>query len=91
MSSLSQALADEKPVTAAEIRSRARALLSRPDDPDGYVDFKNHLLGGPVREEDSPGKFTLREEGDELEFIGYDAEGAEDGRWYMAWHLRRGP
>jgi len=87
---LGQALEDEKPVTAAEIRARARTVLSRPDDGDGHADFKNHLLGGPIREEDSPGNFTLREEGDELEFVGYDAEGAEDGEWYMAWHLRKG-
>jgi len=90
LSSLGQALADEKPVTAAEIRSRARTALSRPDDPDGYSDFKNHLLGGPIREEDSPGNFTLREEGDELEFVAYDAEGAEIPDFYVSWHLRRG-
>jgi len=83
-------LQDEKPVTAAEIRSQAKILLSRPDDPDGYADYKNHLLGGNIREEDSPGNFTLREDGDELEFVAYDAEGAEDGEWYMAWHLRKG-
>jgi hypothetical protein len=81
--SISQALADEKPVTAAEIRARARALLSRQEDPHGYADFKNHRLGGPMREEDSPGNFNLREDGDELEFAGYMRRGRRmgNGTW----------
>jgi len=33
--------------------------------------------GGGIREEDAPGNFTLRENGDELEFLGYDSQGTQ--------------
>jgi len=85
---LANSLQEDKPVTAAEIRFRAKELLSRSEDAEGYPDFQNHLLGGPIREEDSPGNFTLRENGEDLEFVGYDAAGAADEEWYMTWHLR---
>ncbi len=37
----------------------------------------NPLLGGRVREEDSPGNYTFRETASGLEFVTYDAQGAE--------------
>jgi hypothetical protein len=37
----------------------------------------NPLLGGTVHEEDSPGNYTLRETATGLEFVAYDAQGAE--------------
>ena len=39
--------------------------------------LQNHYLGGPVREEDSPGNYVIREVGGKLQFVCYDAEGAE--------------
>ncbi len=37
----------------------------------------NLLLGGKIHEEDSPGNYTLRETDDGLEYVTYDAQGAE--------------
>jgi hypothetical protein len=37
----------------------------------------NYLIGGRVHEEDSPGNFKFRENGNQLEFVTYDAQGAE--------------
>ena len=37
----------------------------------------NPLLGGMIREEDSPGNYTLRETTNGIEFLGYDAVGGE--------------
>jgi hypothetical protein len=37
----------------------------------------NPLLGGTIREEDSPGNYTLRETTNGLQFVGYDSLGAE--------------
>ena len=71
--------------------ARARTLLSRPDVPQEYPDFNNHLPGQTIHEEDSPGNFTLLEDGDQLEFVAYDAEGLADEEWHMTWHWRRGP
>jgi hypothetical protein len=39
--------------------------------------FENRLLGGLIREEDSPGNFILREHAGELQFVAYDAQGGE--------------
>ena len=38
---------------------------------------ENLLLGGTLRQEDSPGNCTLRQSATGLEFIGYDAQGTE--------------
>ena len=38
---------------------------------------ENLLLGGTLRQEDSPGNYTLRESATGLEFIGYEAQGTE--------------
>ncbi|HEY9174057.1 MAG TPA: DUF2330 domain-containing protein [Verrucomicrobiae bacterium] len=42
-----------------------------------WSNWQNYLLGGPLREEDSPGNYTIRETNGRLQFIGYDAQGAE--------------
>lgn len=78
---------DTAPVTRKEISHQMQNLLTNPtNNPDwnnsqgGYSRFNNldnYLLGGRIREEDSPGNFTLREDAGQLEFIAYDAQGAE--------------
>jgi hypothetical protein len=42
-----------------------------------WANWQNYYLGGPLREEDSPGNYTIREVNGQLEFVVYDAEGAE--------------
>ena len=42
-----------------------------------WANWQNYYLGGPLREEDSPGNYTIREVYGRLEFVVYDAEGAE--------------
>jgi hypothetical protein len=66
------------------VRDEARHLLTNPPG----KDFDNDLLGGIIHEEDSPGNFTLRETGDEWEFVTYDAQGAEHV-FPQTWPLRR--
>jgi hypothetical protein len=41
------------------------------------ADRENHLLGGLMREEDSPGNFVLRKTNGLMHFIAYDSRGAE--------------
>lgn len=42
-----------------------------------YWDRRNDYLGGQIHEEDSPGNYTICETNGHLEFVSYDAEGAE--------------
>ncbi|NOS70368.1 MAG: hypothetical protein HOP33_10605 [Verrucomicrobia bacterium] len=39
--------------------------------------WPNHYLGGLIHEEDSPGNFILRERDGRVEYVIYDAQGAE--------------
>ena len=39
--------------------------------------WQNYLQGGPILEQDSPGNYLIRETGDGLHFLVYDAQGAE--------------
>ncbi len=78
---------DTNAVTRKEISQQIQSLLANPTNNIEWINWKggsprfrnlgNDLLGGRIREEDSPGNFTLREHGDQLEFITYDAQGAE--------------
>jgi hypothetical protein len=89
---LAAELKNDDPVTQAEIRARANVLLNqraRDDDNNTHPNFKNYLLGGSIREEDSPGNFLLRESADRLEFIMYDEQGAE--HLEQDWKLRPPP
>jgi len=64
--------------TPQQARAEARALIARPLEP-GWktsLDWQNQYLGGPIREEDSPGNYLLREQDGHLKFIIYDAKGA---------------
>ena len=42
-----------------------------------WAKWQNYYLGGPLHEEDSPGNYTIREVNGQLEFVSYDAQGAE--------------
>ena len=73
--------------TRPETSARAREVIRVADTNAPYwnewatstdwANWRNHLLGGPVREEDSPGNYTIREHGGRVEFVAYDAQGAE--------------
>jgi hypothetical protein len=60
---------------AAPSLDELRAVLSEdlPDLPER--DRRNLFLGGRIREEDSPGNYTVREREAGVEIIGYDATG----------------
>ena len=49
----------------------------------GRDPMANLLLGGSIREEDSPGNYTLRETEAGIGFITYDAQGAEHVLGYL--------
>jgi hypothetical protein len=81
---LSMELWNDQPQSREEVRQELRRLLATPSEEHSGVRMAQHfggtgwanlLLGGSIREEDSPGNFTLRENQDELEFLGYDALG----------------
>ncbi|MHB8519682.1 MAG: DUF2330 domain-containing protein [Limisphaerales bacterium] len=87
-------LESHDPTTLAELRNQAKRALANPTNdaewqrfsPDRhwhYQDWDNFLVGGRIHEEDSPGNYTFREVGDLVQFVGYDAQGAEDvlGEW----------
>jgi uncharacterized protein DUF2330 len=76
---LSHWLGDADATNVVAMRTVAKRLLANP--PDSWL--KNHpemfenLLGGRIHEEDSPGNYIIREKGGRLEFVSYDAQGAE--------------
>jgi hypothetical protein len=81
---LGEYLFDTNPVTRVEISARAQHLLINPTNDVEWSSFAksarnmdNYLIGGRVHEEDSPGNFKFRENGNQLEFVTYDAQGAE--------------
>jgi hypothetical protein len=67
------------PTTArAVLADVSKSLSVRYKGSDSRDDYMaNLLLGGRVREEDSPGNYTFRETASGLEFVTYDAQGAE--------------
>ena len=89
---------DDRPRTQAEVRQELLRVLATPSEAyDGVFVSQHHggtgwanlLSGGSIREEDSPGNFTLRENGDELEFLGYDSQAAP--HILQSYPLRRDP
>jgi hypothetical protein len=81
----SMAILEDRPRTREEVSQELHQVLAIPSEDydglspaqrEGVTSWENLLLGGAIREEDSPGNFTLRENGDELEFLGYDSQGA---------------
>lgn len=84
--SLRLSIRDTDAGTWAEASAEARRVLTSASNDArsrGYGEgeesnpLENAVLGGTMREEDSPGNFTIREAGDQVEFISYDAQGAE--------------
>lgn len=61
-----------QPVDLESVRKHVSHLLAQGDS----RWTKNVLLGGLIREEDSPGNYTLRETPEGVEILGYDATGA---------------
>lgn len=60
-----------KPANLDSIRQELARQLAKLD----ARHSENVLLGGRIHEEDSPGNYTLRETGEGVEIIGYDAAG----------------
>jgi hypothetical protein len=52
---------------------------------ENLVNFDNYLVGGQIREEDSPGNYTIRETNGQLEFVSYDAQAAEHIQTLVPW------
>jgi hypothetical protein len=52
----------------------------------GYKDWDNDLVGGQIREEDSPGNYLLRETNNLLQFVTFGYDGGENVRG--SWDLR---
>ncbi len=84
--SLCLSLLDSDAATSTEVGAEARRVLSsasndarsrRYGEDEESNPWDNALLGGTMREEDSPGNYTIRETNGQLQFIGYDAQGAE--------------
>jgi hypothetical protein len=67
------------PATARAVLANLAIYLSAPKSGRESLTnvVANLLLGGSMHEEDSPGNYTLRETATGLEYVTYDAEGAE--------------
>jgi hypothetical protein len=65
---------NKKPTNAAaeSLRMYVRTNLAS----DTNLWHKNFLIGGLVREEDSPGNYTIRQTEEDFEYIWYDIDGA---------------
>jgi hypothetical protein len=78
-------LQDTNTVSLPVIQAEARRVLSNPADDrlwrqDAASMMRtrdNNVLGGRIHEEDSPGNYKIRENAGRLEFVAYDALGAE--------------
>jgi hypothetical protein len=62
------------PVTSL---TEARAALTKIESSYPKLTEQNYLLGGRVREEDSPGNYILRQSTNGVEFVWFDAGGGE--------------
>lgn len=61
-----------EPVNLESVRKHVAIQLAQPSP-----SWTNLLLGGPIREEDSPGNYTLRDTPEGVEILGYDTAGAQ--------------
>jgi Uncharacterized protein conserved in bacteria (DUF2330) len=66
--------------TAFEARAGLKELIANPTNAVNYglKNWDNNLVGGQVREEDSPGNYALRETNSQLQLITFDFDGAEE-------------
>jgi hypothetical protein len=75
---LQTALGDTDSLDLNKLRTAASNLLVSPTNDLEWTNWNNYFLGGRIREEDSPGNYILRETNGRLEFVTYDANGAEN-------------
>ena len=59
--------------------AEARAILKKVENQYPKLTEQNLLLGGAVREEDSPGNYILRQSTNGVDFVWFDADGGEHG------------
>ncbi|MGH7952086.1 MAG: DUF2330 domain-containing protein [Limisphaerales bacterium] len=71
------ALRDSDSVELDKIRAETTSLLAAPTNDLEWTDWTNYFLGGRIHEEDSPGNYIFRETNGHLEFVTFDANGAE--------------
>jgi hypothetical protein len=76
---LSMVLDDGGWRNVAEARSALQNATSNPTNAVvyGFNDWDNHLVGGQIREEDSPGNYLLRETNNQLQFVTFGNDGGE--------------
>jgi len=81
------ALDDLAPKTTSEARKELQELLSSPTNAAAYhlQDWDNYLIGGQIREEDSPGNYLLRETNNQLQLVTIQTDGGEGiaGTWNL--------
>lgn len=71
-SMLERRLPRERTPTITEVRAAFQQLAPELED----TELRNGFTGEPIREDDSPGNFTLRETERGVEFVAHDATGA---------------
>jgi hypothetical protein len=66
--------------TTAEARAALQNLINAPTNAliYGLKNWDNAYLGDPIREEDSPGNYLLRETNNHLQIVFFDSDGSED-------------
>ena len=75
-----QRLTNRPPSNARPEIAWVRKELAGPlvDENGFHARLTNFFLGQPLREEDSPGNFTLRETADGIDYVWYDVDGGEN-------------
>jgi hypothetical protein len=68
---------DDSQTNHASSLAESRAILKTIKVSEPKLTAENLLLGGPIREEDSPGNYVLRESTNGVEFVWFDADGGE--------------
>jgi hypothetical protein len=59
--------------------AEARSVVKKIENQYPQLTEQNLLLGGAVREEDSPGNYLLRQSTNGVDFVWFDADGGEHG------------
>jgi hypothetical protein len=76
--------ADEKLGTNQPTIVAVRAAISSLQRVPPTDEYLNPILGGAIREEDSPGNYTVREADDGIELHGYDLQGKDQILWMFS-------
>lgn len=74
---LQVALCNSDSLELAKLRVSLNQLLASSTNDLEWTNWNNRFLGGRIHEEDSPGNYILRETNSHLEFVSFDANGAE--------------